>query len=123
GFVSLTLVAPHVKAGRLRALGVGSLKRSTQLPDVPSLDEAGLPGYDAVTWFGLFAPRGTPPEIIAKVNADVQSVLADAVFQEKFLNPSFFEPIKGSAQEFSAFVGHETARWGPLIKDAKMTVE
>ena len=123
GFVSLTLVAPHVKAGRLRALGVGSATRSPQLSDVPSIAEAGLPGYDAVTWFGLFAPRGTPPEIIAKVNADVQHVLADPAFQEKSLNPAFFEPIKGSAQEFGAFVQHETARWGPLIKDAKMTVE
>jgi tripartite-type tricarboxylate transporter receptor subunit TctC len=123
GFVSLTLVAPHVKAGRLRALGVGSATRSPQLSDVPSIAEAGLPGYDAVTWFGLFAPRGTPPEIIAKINADVQHVLADPAFQEKSLNPTFFEPIKGSAQEFGAFVAHETARWGPLIKDAKMTVE
>ena len=123
GFVSLTLVAEQVKAGRLRALGVGSLKRSPQLPDVPSIAEAGLPGYDAVTWFGLFAPRATPPEIIAKVNADVQRVLAEAAFQEKFLNPNFFEPIKGSPQEFGAFIDHEAARWGPLIKDAKMTVE
>jgi tripartite-type tricarboxylate transporter receptor subunit TctC len=123
GFVSLTLVAPHVKAGRLRALGVGSATRSPQLSDVPSIAEAGLPGYDAVTWFGLFAPRGTPPEIIAKVNADVQHVLADPAFQEKSLNPAFFEPIKGSEQEFGAFVQHETARWGPLIKDAGMTVE
>jgi tripartite-type tricarboxylate transporter receptor subunit TctC len=123
GFVSLTLVAPHVKAGRLRALGVGSSERSPRLPEVPSIAEAGLAGYDAVTWFGLFAPRGTPPEILAKVNADVQHVLADAAFQEKSLNPAFFEPIKGSQQEFGAFVAHETSRWGPLIKDAKMTVE
>lgn len=123
GFVSLTLVAEQVKAGRLRALGVGSLKRSPRLPDVPSIAEAALPGYDAVTWFGLFAPRGTPPEIVAKVNADVQHVLADPVFQEKSLDPAYFEPIKGTPQEFGAFVGHEAARWGPLIKDAKMSVE
>jgi len=123
GFVSLTLVAEQVKAGRLRALGVGSLKRSPRLPDVPSIAEAGLPGYDAVTWFALFAPRGTPPEIVTKVNADVQRLLADPAFQEKSLNPAFFEPIKGSPQEFGAFVDHETARWGPLIKDANMTVE
>jgi tripartite-type tricarboxylate transporter receptor subunit TctC len=123
GFVSLTLVAEQVKAGRLRALGVGSLERSPQLPDVPSIAEAGLPGYDAVTWFGLFAPRATPPEIVAKVNADVQHVLADRAFQEKFLAPAFFEPIKGSPQEFGAFVDHEAARWSKLIKDAKLTVE
>jgi tripartite-type tricarboxylate transporter receptor subunit TctC len=123
GFVSLTLVAEQVKAGQLRALGVGSLERSPRLPDVPSIAEAGLPGYDAVTWFGLFAPRATPPEIVAKVNADVQRVLADRAFQEKFLAPAFFEPIKGSPQEFGAFIDHEAARWSKLIKDAKMTVE
>jgi tripartite-type tricarboxylate transporter receptor subunit TctC len=123
GFVSLTLVAAQVKAGRLRALGVGSANRTPQLPDVPSIAEAGLPGYDAVTWFGLFAPRATPPEIVAKVNADVQRVLADAVFQEKFLAPAFFEPITGSPQEFGAFVEREAARWSKVIKDAKLTVE
>ncbi len=123
GFVSLTLVAEQVKAGRLRALGVGSAHRSPQLPDVPSVAEAGLPGYDAVTWFGLFAPRATPPEIVAKVNADVQRVLADPAFQDKFLNPSFFEPIKGSSAEFAAFIDREAARWSKVIKDAKMTVE
>jgi tripartite-type tricarboxylate transporter receptor subunit TctC len=123
GFVSLTLVAAQVKAGRLRALGVGSATRTPQLPDVPSIAEAGLPGYDAVTWFGLFAPRATPPEIIAKVNADVQRVLADAAFQEKFLSPAFFEPITGSPQEFGAFVEREATRWSKVIKDAKLTVE
>jgi tripartite-type tricarboxylate transporter receptor subunit TctC len=112
-----------VKAGRLKALGVGSATRSPQLPDVPSVAEAGLPGYDAVTWFGLFAPRATPPEIVAKLNADVQRVLAEPAFQERFLNPSFFEPIKGSPAEFAAFIDREAARWSKVIKDAKMTVE
>jgi tripartite-type tricarboxylate transporter receptor subunit TctC len=123
GFVALTLVAEQVKAGKLRALGVGSARRSPQLPDVPSIAEAGLAGYDAVAWFGLFAPRATPPEIVAKVNADVQRVLAEPAFQEKFLNPSFFEPIKGSPAEFAAFIDHEAARWSKVIKDAKLSIE
>ena len=122
GFVSLTLVAEQVKAGRLRALGVGSAQRSPQLPDVPSIAEAGLPGYDAVTWFGLFAPRATPPDIIAKVNADVQRVLADAAFQEKFLNPGFFEPIKGSPQDFGAFIDHEAARGRRKLRKEEKTI-
>jgi tripartite-type tricarboxylate transporter receptor subunit TctC len=123
GFVSLTLVAQQVKAGQLRALGVGSATRSPQLPDVPSIAEAGLPGFDAVTWFGLFAPRATPPEIVAKLNADVQRVLADPSFQEKFLTPSFFEPIKGSPLEFAAFVQNEAAKWNNVIRDAHLSVE
>jgi tripartite-type tricarboxylate transporter receptor subunit TctC len=120
GFVSLTLVAQQVKAGQLRALGVGSATRSPQLPDVPSIAEAGLPGYDAVTWFGLFAPRAAPPEIVGRINADVQRVLADASFQQKFLAPSFF---KGSPDEFAAFVHDEAAKWSKVIKDANLSVE
>jgi tripartite-type tricarboxylate transporter receptor subunit TctC len=123
GFISLTLVAQQVKAGQLRALGVGSATRSPQLPDVPSIAEAGLPGYDAVTWFGLFAPRAAPPEIVGRINADVQRVLADASFQQKFLNPGFFEPIKGSPDEFAAFVHAEAAKWSKVIKDANLSVE
>ena len=123
GFVSLTLVAQQVKAGQLRALGVGSAARSPQLPDVPSIAEAGLPGYDAETWFGLFAPRAAPPEIVAKINADVQRVLADASFRQKFLTPSFFEPIKGSPDEFAAFVRNEAAKWSKVIKGANLSVE
>ena len=123
GFLSLTLVAEQIKAGQLRALGVGSASRIAQLPDVPTIAEAGVPGYDAVTWFGLFAPHGTPQDVVAKVNADVQHVLADPSFQQTFLAPTFFEPIKGSPTEFAAFVGNETARWSKVIKDANLTVE
>ena len=71
----------------------------------------------------MFAPRGAPPEIVAKVNADVQRVLADPSFQQKFLAPTFFEPIKGSPDEFAAFVGSEAAKWSKVIKDANLTVE
>jgi len=123
GFVSLTLVAQPVKAGQLKALGVGSSTRSAQFPDVPTIAEAGVPGFDAVTWFGLFAPQATPPEIVARINADVQRVLADAAFQAKFLAPNFFEPIKGSPKEFADFIKTEQAKWSKVIKDAKLVVE
>ena len=123
GFVSLTLTAQPLKVGQLRALGVGSARRSAQFPDVPTIAEAGVPGFDAITWFGLFAPRGTPPEVVAKVNADVQRVLAEAAFQEKFLAPNFFEPIKGSPEEFAEFIRREQAKWSKVIKDAKLSVD
>jgi tripartite-type tricarboxylate transporter receptor subunit TctC len=123
GFLSLTLVAEQVKAGQLRALAVGSGARIAQFPDVPTVAEAGVPGFDAETWFGLFAPRSTPPEIVAKVNADVQRVLADPAFKEKFLAPSFFEPIKGSPDAFAAFIRDEAAKWSKVIKDANVTIE
>ena len=123
GFLSLTLVAEQMKAGQLRALAVGSGARIAQFPDVPTVAEAGVPGFDAETWFGLFAPRGTPPDIVVRVNADVQRVLADPVFAEKFLVPSFFEPIKGSPDAFAAFIQNEAAKWSKVIKDANLTLE
>jgi tripartite-type tricarboxylate transporter receptor subunit TctC len=123
GFLSLTLVAEQMKAGQLRALAVGSGARIAQFPDVPTVAEAGVPGFDAETWFGLFAPRGTPPEIVAKVNADVQRVLTDPAFKEKFLAPSFFEPIKGSPDVFASFIQSEAAKWSRVIKDANLTLE
>jgi tripartite-type tricarboxylate transporter receptor subunit TctC len=122
-FLSLTLTAQPLKAGQLKALGVGSGERSAQFPEVPTIAEAGVPGFDAVTWFGLFAPRGTPPEIVAKINADVQRVLADAAFQEKFLAPNAFEPIKGSPEQFAEFVAWEAAKWSKVVKDAKLKVD
>jgi tripartite-type tricarboxylate transporter receptor subunit TctC len=123
GFLSLTLVAEQIKAGQLRALGVGSSARIAQLPDVPTIAEAGVPGFDAETWFGLFAPRGTPPAIVAKLNADVQRVLADPAFRETFLVPTFFEPIKGAPDEFAAFIRNESLKWSKVIKDANLSVE
>jgi tripartite-type tricarboxylate transporter receptor subunit TctC len=123
GFLSLTLVAEQMKAGQLRALAVGSGTRIAQFPDVPTVAETGVPGFDAETWFGLFAPRDTPPDIVAKVNADVQRVLADPAFKEKFLAPSFFEPIKGSPDQFASFIQNEAAKWSKVIRDANLTLE
>ena len=122
-FLSLTLAAQPLKAGKLKALGIGSTRRGTQFPDVPTIDEAGVPGFDALTWFGLFAPKGTPPDIVAKINADVQRVLADAAFQEQFLAPNAFEPIKGGPDQFADMISKESAKWGRVIKNAKMSVD
>ena len=123
GFVSVTLVAGPIRNGQLRALGVGSSKRIPQFPDVPTIAEAGVPGFDAVTWFGLFAPAGTPPDIVNKINADVQKVLADPTFKEKFLDPNFFEPIKGSPADFADYVARERDKWTKVVRDANLKVE
>ena len=76
--LSTTLTSKPYQAGQLRILGIGSPKRLAAFPELPTIAESGLPGYEAVTWFGLFAPAGTPRDIVNKVNADVQKVLADA---------------------------------------------
>jgi tripartite-type tricarboxylate transporter receptor subunit TctC len=122
-FISVTLMNQPWKAGQLKALGVGGARRVPQFPELPTIAESGLPGYQAVSWFGLFAPAGTPPDIVRKINADVQRILTDASFQEKFLTPSFFEPILGSVEQFGDYVKAQQAKWSAIIRDAKLTAE
>jgi tripartite-type tricarboxylate transporter receptor subunit TctC len=122
-FISVTLMNQPWQAGQIKALGVGGAKRVPQFPDLPTIAESGLPGYQAVSWFGLFAPTGTPQDIVAKINADVQRILTDKDFQEKFLTPSFFEPILGTAEQFADYVRAEQVKWGTLIRDNKVSAE
>jgi tripartite-type tricarboxylate transporter receptor subunit TctC len=123
GFISFTLAAQSLQSGHLRAIGVGSVQRSPVFPDVPTIAEAGVPGFDAVTWYGLFAPKGTPADVVVKINADVQRVLAEPSFQNNFLARNFFEPIKGSPQDFAEFVRKEATKWEKVIKGANLSVE
>jgi tripartite-type tricarboxylate transporter receptor subunit TctC len=121
--LSTTLTSKPYKAGQLRILGVGSAKRLAAFPELPTIAESGLPGYEAVTWFGLFAPAGTPRDIVNKVNADVQKVLADPEFREKFLAPTYFEPVTGSPAQFADYVKREADKWSKVIRQAKITIE
>src|SRR5215468_956830 len=122
-FISVTLMHQPWQAGQLKALGVGGVKRVEQFPELPTIAESGLPGYQAVSWFGLFAPAGTPADIVRQVNADVQRVLADPSFQEKFLTPNFFAPIVGSADTFAAYVKAEQAKWSKIIADNNLSAD
>jgi tripartite-type tricarboxylate transporter receptor subunit TctC len=121
--ISTTLSARPYKAGQLKILGVGAHQRLAAFPEVPTIAESGLPGYEAVSWFGLFAPASTPREVVNKINADVQRVLADPDFRDKFLAPSYFEPITGSPAEFGEYVKREAEKWSRVIKAAKITVD
>jgi len=121
--LSTTLTAKPYKAGQLRILGVGSPARLAAFPELPTIAESGLPGYEAISWFGLFAPAATPREVVAKINADVQRVLTDPDFREKFLAPNYFEPVTGSPAEFAAYVKRESDKWGQVIKAAGIAVE
>jgi len=122
-FISVTLMHQPWQAGQLKALGVGGEKRVLQFPQLPTIAESGLPGYQAVSWFGLFAPAGTPADIVRQVNADVQRVLADPGFQEKFLTLNFFAPIVGSADTFAAYVKAEQAKWSKIIADNNLSAD
>ena len=120
-FLSATLTAQPAQAGQLRLLGVGSTRRLIQFPAVPTVAES-LPGYESSVWFGVFAPRGTPPEIVTTLNEAVQAVLIDPAFGETFLTPNFYEPLLGSNERFAAYVRSDTAKWQKVVQDAHLSI-
>jgi tripartite-type tricarboxylate transporter receptor subunit TctC len=121
--VSIGLVAQPWQAGALKVLGFGSTRRMAQYPDVPTLAESGLPGYEAGSWYGLAAPKGTPAEVVAKLNAQTQRIFDDPGFREKFLAPNFIFSITSSPEAFAERIRIESAKWGKLIRDANLKAE
>lgn len=119
-FAALSIVKGSVDAGKLRMIGVGSDRRSSEFPDVPTISESGVPGFEAKSWFGLVAPAGTPPEIIKKINEDVTKVISDPAFARQYLASQGLVPITGSPEEFATFIRAETKRWGKVVKDANI---
>jgi tripartite-type tricarboxylate transporter receptor subunit TctC len=114
-FSGVPALLPHIRSGRLRAIAIGSLKRFSALPDVPTFDESGLKGYEATTWFGLMAPIRTPGEIIARLNAEVDKIIKGPDLQTRFINDGL-EPIGGTRQEFDKFIRDEIAKYAKVIK-------
>jgi tripartite-type tricarboxylate transporter receptor subunit TctC len=121
--VSIGLVAQPWQSGQLKVLGFGSTTRLPQYPDVPTLAESGLPGYEAGSWYGLVAPKGTPRNIIDQLNAQTQRIFNDPVFRDKFLAPSFIFSIVSSPEAFAERIRSESAKWGKVIRDAGVKVE
>ena len=119
---SITSAQPHVRAGRLRALGVTSSTRSATMPEVPTLAEAGVPGYEMNPWFGLFAPAGTPPAIVARINADVMRTLARPDVRERLAGIGA-EPMSGSPEQFAALIRADLDKWGRLVRSAGITAD
>ncbi len=113
---------PHIRAGKLRALAVTSSKRSAALPDVPTLDEAGLKGFEASSWFGVLAPAGTPKDLVAKLSAEIQRGIASAEMQEKFKAQGAI-PVGGSPEAFAAHIQAEITKWGPVVKTSGARVD
>jgi tripartite-type tricarboxylate transporter receptor subunit TctC len=123
GFLSVTLVYQDMIAGKLRALGVGSKDRLAQLPDVPTISESGVPGFEAISWFGLFAPRETPHNVVLQINSDIQTIFADPEFRKQFLEPNFLGTIPGDSAQFAGYVQSEADKWSKVIKAANLKVE
>ena len=114
-FGAMSAVLPHIKSGKLRALGVASLKRSAAMPELPTIAEQGLPKFEAVSWYALMAPAGTPAAVVDRLNAESARSLAKPAIKEKFAAQGL-EPGSGKPQDLAATIRTETARWSEVIK-------
>ena len=121
-FDGLLASLPLIKAGRLRGLAVTSAKRSVVAPDIPTLAEAGVPGYGADAWYGLLAPRGTPHAVVSKLSATLARALESPAIREKLLAQGV-EPVGGTPQQFSVFLKAETAQWAKVIQQSGIRSE
>ncbi|HUL94293.1 MAG TPA: tripartite tricarboxylate transporter substrate binding protein [Burkholderiales bacterium] len=121
-FPNISEAIPHVKTGKLVVLGVTGAKRSLALPDVPTIAESGLPGYEFVTWHGVLAPRGTPPAVVSLLNAKLKETLA-LPEQARLLEQMGFEIVASSPEEFAAHLRRESEKWGKVIKERHIRVE
>ena len=114
-FNSIPPAIQHIKAGRLRLLGVSSAKRSPQLPDVPTISEAGVPGYESITWFGLLVPAKTPPAIVARLHDELVKVVRAPDLKAQF-EIQGYDPVGGSAAEFTSFIRAESEKYAKVVK-------
>ena len=121
-FDTITPVLQHIKSGKLRALAVTTLKRSSALPDVPTLDEAGLKGFDLGTWFGLLAPAGTPKDVVARLNAEIVKIVNAPDFRKK-MDDIGAEPAGNTPEQMARQIKDDTERFAKLVKDAKVSID
>lgn len=121
-FDNLVALMPHFKSGKLRPVAVTTMKRHSQLPDVPTLSESGVKGFEAVAWFGMVAPPGTPKEIINKLNTEVVKALNTPELYQR-LTDGGSEVIGNSPEEADRFLKAEIIKWGKVVKAAKITAE
>lgn len=121
-FDTVTPVLPHIKAGKLRPLAVTTAKRSSALPDVPTLDEAGLKGFNIGTWFGVLAPAATPKDIVARLNTEMVKIIQSPEFRKR-MGEIGAEPIGDSTDQMAAQIKNETEKFAKLVKDAKVVIE
>jgi len=121
-FDNVPNVLQHVKAGKLRALAVSSRERSPFMPDLPTVAEAGVPGFDVSVWFGVVAPAGTPESVIAKLNSEINRILKLPAVVELFHKQGVV-PLGGSPDAFAAFLRAQTAKWAKVVKDSGVKAE
>jgi len=121
-FDNITTAWPLAKGGKLRALAVTTAKRSPVAPDVPTLAESGLPGYEVGSWQGVFAPAGTPPEIVRRLNTEIVKIINSPDVQKKLLELGA-EPVGNSSEEFATLVKAEVVKWGDVVKKSGARID
>ncbi len=121
-FVGVPALVPHLQSGRLRAIAIGSLKRFAALPEVPTFDESGLPGFHSTNWFGMMAPARTPRELVTRLNVEVGKVLASAEVRGRFVSEGI-EPIGGTPEQFGAFIRDEIVKYAKVVKAANLKAD
>ena len=119
---NLTPYMAQVKSGKIRLLAVSTAKRSQAVPDVPTIAEAGVPGYETGAWFGLVAPAKTPRDIVEKLSAETARILKLPDVHQKLMEQSA-EPVGNTPQQFDAFIKSEIAKWANVIRDAKVELQ
>jgi tripartite-type tricarboxylate transporter receptor subunit TctC len=122
-FDNLANALPNVRAGRLRALAVTTLRRSPSIPELPTIAEAGLPGFDLSTWFGVMVPAGTAPEIVARLNAEIVRTLNMKDMRERLEQMGAEPPPGNTPEKFAAFIATEAAKYAKVVRDSGAKVE
>jgi tripartite-type tricarboxylate transporter receptor subunit TctC len=122
-FISVGSAVPQWKADKVKLIAVGAGKRMALLPEVPTVAESGLPGYEAVSWFGLFGPPGMPADVVAKINAEVRKIFADSEIKKSFLERQYFESIAGTPEQLAHYIKADEPKWRKVIHDAKVKGE
>ena len=121
-FVPIHVALPHVKAGKLKALALGSAKRHPTAPDIPTLAELGVPGVEVDIWYGFLAPAGTPRDVVARLNAELKAVLALPDIQSSFASQGL-DTVSSTPEEFASLIERDIPRWARVVREAKIAAE
>lgn len=121
-FDNMPSVIPHVRSGKLHAIAITTSKRSPELPDVPTVAEAGVPGYEAMSWFGMFAPAATPKPVLNKLSGALAKVLANPEVKKKIADQGG-EPVNETPAQFATFIKSESAKWGKVVKESGASLD
>jgi tripartite-type tricarboxylate transporter receptor subunit TctC len=122
-FVSVGTAVPQWRSNKVKLIAVSAPKRIERLPDVPTVAESGVPGYRAVSWFGLFGPAGMPADVVARINGEIRAMHQEPEFTKTFLDKYYFQSIAGSPDDLAKFIKEEEPRWRKIITDANIKVK